>query len=199
MNLVVLGGTRGLGRAVALLAHGAGHTLTILARRAADLGAPTTGVRMVIGDVTDPVDVERAVAGHDAVVWTVRPAPVRRGADAFEAGIPLVVAAMQARGVPRLLCVSCGAPLTARARFTFRRTDADPGQDLREAPVRASGLAWTLVRTAVLTGGPATGVYRVLGPGAVRAPRIARADVAAFLVAELARADHVRRTVLLAG
>lgn len=198
MNVVVLGGTRGLGRAVTLLAHGAGHTLTVLARHAADFGT-LTGVRMVMGDVGDTDDVERAVAGHDAVVWAVRPAPVRHGADAFEAGIPRVVAAMRAFGVRRLLCASCGTSPSARARFTFRRADAEPGQDLREDPVRTSGLDWTLVRTAVLTNAPATGLYRVLEPGATRAPRIARADVAAFLVAEMARGDYVQRTVLLTG
>ena len=198
MNVVVLGGTRGLGRAVTLRAHAAGHTLTVLARHAAELPAATTGVRMVIGDVTDAADVERAVAGHDAVVWTVRPAPVRRGADAFEAGIPLVVAAMREHRVHHLLCVSCGATLSARARFAFRRAAAGPGQELREGPVRASTLAWTLVRTAALGNGPATGRYRVLEPSAVRTPRIARADVAAFLVAELAQRQYVHRTVLLA-
>lgn len=195
----MLGGTRGLGRAVALLAHGAGHTLTVLARNVADLGAQAMGVRMVIGDVTDAVDVERAIAGHDAVLWAVRPAPVRHGADAFEAGIPFVVAAMREHRVRRLVCVSCGPALSARGRFTFRRAMADPGQDLREAPVRTSALDWTLVRTATLTQAPATRRCRVLEPDTVRAPRIARADVAAFLVTELERSGYLRKTVLLAG
>ncbi|MFO1412507.1 MAG: NAD(P)-binding oxidoreductase [Burkholderiales bacterium] len=199
MRLVVLGGTRGLGHAVGLAALAAGHTLTVLARHAADLGEPAVGVRMVIGDVTDAADVERAVAGHDAVVWAVRPAPVRQGADAFETGIPLVVAAMRGHGVRRLLCVSCGAGRSARARFTFRRVEPASGLDLREAPVRGSGLAWTVIRTAALTNGPAAGAPQVLEPSVLRPPRVARADVAAFIVAELAQSAHLRRTVLLAG
>lgn len=198
MKLVVLGGTRGLGRAVTLLAHGAGHTLTVLARRVADFG-PLTGVRTVLGDVTDAADVERAVADHDAVVWAVRPVAVRHGADAFETGIPLVVAAMREWGVRRLLCVSCGPAPSVRERLAFRRADPDSGQDLRESPVRDSALDWTLVRTGALTDGPATGSCRVLEPGAARAPRVARADAAAFLVARIAQADYVRRTVLLTG
>jgi uncharacterized protein YbjT (DUF2867 family) len=205
MKLLVLGGTAGLGRAVTLAAHAAGLTITVLARRAADFGPSATGIRLVIGDVTDAADVERAVAGHDAVVWAVRPVPVRHGADAFEAGIPLVVDAMRRHRVARLVCVSCAAPpRSARERFSPsrlapRRPASTTAQDLREAPVRTSGLVWTLVRTGTLTNGIATGLYRLLEPEAARGGRVARTDVAAFVVACLADPEQGRRTVLVAG
>jgi uncharacterized protein YbjT (DUF2867 family) len=207
MNLVVLGGTGGLGRAVVLAAHRSGHTITVMARDAAGFAPPIVGVRMVLGDVTDAHDIERAVAGQDAVVWTVRAAPVKHGADAFESGIRHVVAAMRTHGVPRLVCVSCSeGERTTRERFLPMRLPRARGrsrspehQDLREAPVRDSGLAWTIVRTATLAYGPATGLYQTLDGPAPRMQRIPRADVAAFIVENLADPEFVHRTVLLAG
>jgi len=152
-------------------------------------------------------DIERAVAGQDAVVWSVRPAPVKHGADAFESGIRHLVAAMSAHRVARLVCVSCTEiERTPRERFlpvrlarAHTRSRTPEHQDLREAPVRDSGLAWTIVRTAALGHGPATGLYRTLDAAAPRMKRIARADVAAFIVESLADPGFVHRTVLLAG
>ena len=77
MKVLVIGGTRGIGRQVVAAAHAAGHELTLLARNAERISLPVTGVRVVAGDAGDADDIERAVAGQDAVVWTVGVA--RRG------------------------------------------------------------------------------------------------------------------------
>jgi putative NADH-flavin reductase len=206
MNLVILGGTGGLGRAVTLAGHRAGHTLTVMGRHAAGFAPPIVGVRMVLGDVRDAHDVERAIAGQDAVVWSVRAAPVKHGADAFEAGIPHLLAAMREHGVRRLVCVSCTVRArTARERFLRPRLRGagDPGapeahHDLREAPVRDSGLDWTLVRPAALTNAHGTGRWRVATAQAdLRGKRIARTDVAAFIVENLSAAAYLQQTVVL--
>jgi hypothetical protein len=91
---------------------------------------------------------------------------------------------------------------TARERLVSSRlgighADALASLDRREAPVRTSDRAWTLVRTGTLTDGAATGLCRVQDPAAGGGARIARADVASFVVRCLATAEHVGRTVLL--
>jgi putative NADH-flavin reductase len=207
MRLAILGGTGELGRALVVAAHRAGHTITVMARNAAGFVPPVVGVRMVVGDARDATDVERAVAGQDAVVWAVRVVPVRHGADVFEAGIPHVVAAMREHRVRRLVCISCAeAPRTARERFSpsrfarLGRAAAPPRHDLREAPVRDSDLDWTIVRPAGMTNRHATGLYQALATTeGLRTKRIPRADVAAFIVENLGDPEFVHRTVALTG
>ena len=80
MKVLVIGGTRGTGREVVAAAHAAGHELTLLARNAERISLPVTGVRVVVGDAGDADDIERAVAGQDAVVWTAGVGPTRRPA-----------------------------------------------------------------------------------------------------------------------
>ena len=208
MNVLVVGGTRGLGRAVVVAAHAAGHTLTAMARNAGGFAAPVVGVRMVVGDAGDADDVERAVAGQHAVVWTASAPHGRAGAHAASRGTGLVLAAMARHGVRRLVCVTCAGPGGGAPRGLVRSRLAAPlrararAEDAirQEAAVRASTADWILVRPSALKRGAATGLYQALTePPAGPLRRIARGDAAEFIVANLEATDFVRRTVLLAG
>ena len=209
MNVLVIGGTRGLGRAVVTAAHGAGHTLTVMARHAADFSEVTTGVRLVLGDAADATDIDRAVAAQNAVVWTVGAPSTRRAVDVFSHGTQFLLAAMARHGVRRVVCVTCagtgGAPgwrgvLRDRVMMPLFRKPVDAGRDRQETQVRGSNVDWTIVQPATLTAGPATGLYQTV-TDAVPGPfkRISRADVADFIVANLAAPDYVHATVVLAG
>lgn len=132
MKLLVIGGSRGVGRAVVLAAHGAGHSLTVMARHAAAF-EPARGIRMVVGEAADAADLERATAGQEALI-------------------------------------------------------------------RDSALDWTIVQPLTLTRHGAAGGYQATtappgGPG----KRIARADVAHYIVSHLADPEHLRQTVVLTG
>lgn len=209
MNVLVIGGTRGLGRAVVGAAHGAGHTLTAMARNAAEFTEPTTGIRLVLGDATDATDIDRAVAEQHAVVWTVGFAPTRRPVDVFSHGTQFLLAAMARHGVRRLVCVTrLGAGDRRGQRgFLYQRVmqpllwkSIRADVDRQETQVRASAVDWTIVRPAAMTFGPATGLYQTVTdalPGPHK--RISRADVADFIVANLATPDYVHATVVLAG
>jgi len=209
MNVLVIGGTRGLGRAVVAAAHGAGHTLTAMARHAAHFSDATTGIRLVLGDAADATDIDRAVATQHAVVWTVGVPPTRGGVDVFSRGTQFLLAAMARHGVRRLVCVTGVGAGDDRGRRGFlhdrvmrpllgRSIDAD--KDRQETLVRASTVDWTIVQPAALTAGPATGLYQTVtdaAPGPFK--RISRADVADFIVANVDAPDYVHATVVLAG
>lgn len=209
MNVLVIGGTRGVGRAVVIAAHQAGHTLTVLARHAGGFAGPVTGVRMVLGDAGDASDLDRAVAGQDAVVWTVGVRPSRHPVQVFSRGTQFLLAAMERHGVRRLLCVTgVGAgDSKGHGGFLYDRIvqplllkSIYEDKDRQEAQIRASTLDWTIVRPGALTNAPATGLYQTLTTTeGTRAQRIARADVAAFIVDNLAAPEYVRQTVLLSG
>lgn len=208
MNVLVIGGTRGLGRAVVVAAHAAGHTLTVMARNAAAFADPVSGVRLVVGDAADGDDITRATAGQDAIVWTVGSTGTRREVNVFSRGTEHVLAAMKRHGVRRLVCVTGGAESTrpdGRALLTSRirpllskAVVADKAR--QEALIRDSAVDWILVRPAALSRAKPTGLYQTLTtlPDG-RVKRISRADVAEFIVENLEAPEYVRRTVMLTG
>jgi uncharacterized protein YbjT (DUF2867 family) len=207
MKVLVIGGTRGIGREVIQAAHGAGHELTLLARNAERIALPVSGVRVVAGDAGDADDLERAVAGQHAVVWTVGMAPTRKPVDLFSRGTRFLLAAMAKHGVPRLICVTGVGAGDSRGHggFLYDRVlqplllrTIYEDKDRQEALLRASAVDWTIVRPGTLTNGPATGLVHVLTNfDGITAGRVSRADVAAFIVAHLASAEFRRTAVLL--
>lgn len=206
MKVLIIGGTRGVGREVVLAAHAAGHELTLLARNAERISLPVTGVRVVAGDAGDAADIERAVAGQHAVVWTVGVGPTRRPVDLFSRGTQFLLAAMTKHGVRRLVCVTGVGAGDSRGHggFLYDRIvqplfmkTVYEDKDRQEAQLRASDADWTIVRPGLLTNGPATGLTRVLTSlDGITAGKVSRADVAAFIVEQLA-SDEYRKTAVL--
>ena len=207
MKVLVIGGTRGVGREVVAAAHAAGHELTLLARNAERISLPVTGVRVVVGDAGDADDMERAVAGQDAVVWTVGVGPTRRPVHLFSRSTQFLLAAMAKHGVRRLICVTGIGAGDSRGHGgffydrilqpLFMRTVYED-KDRQEALLRASDVDWTIVRPGALTNGPATGLARALTDlHGVTAGRISRADVASFIVEHLETGDFRKTAVLL--
>lgn len=207
MKVLVIGGTRGIGREVVAAAHAAGHELTLLARNAERISLSVTGVRVVVGDAGDADDMDRAVAGQDAVVWTVGVGPTRRPVHLFSRSTQFLLAAMAKHGVRRLICVTGIGAGDSRGHggFFYDRIlqplfmgTVYEDKDRQEALLRASDVDWTIVRPGALTNGPATGLVRALtNLEGVTAGKVSRADVAGFIVEHLATGDFRKTAVLL--
>jgi putative NADH-flavin reductase len=207
MKVLVIGGTRGIGREVVVAAHAAGHELTLLARNPERISLPVTGVRVVVGDAGDADDIERAVAGQDAVVWTVGVGPTRRPVHLFSRSTQFLLAAMAKHRVRRLVCVTgIGAGDSRGHGGFFYNRIVQPlflktvyeDKDRQEAMLRGSDVDWTIVRPGTLTNGPATGLTRALTDlTGVTAGKVSRADVAAFIVEHLQTGEFRRTAVLL--
>jgi uncharacterized protein YbjT (DUF2867 family) len=76
---------------------------------------------------------------------------------------------------------------------------AIPDKEGMEAQLRQSDLDWTIVRPAGLTDGPQTNAAQIIMPASGRrVHRIARADVAAFILNHIADANLYRAIVGLA-
>ena len=204
MKVLVVGAAGKTGRAVVGHAVGAGHEVTALVHGdGADLG-PAVAVR--VGDATDTGTVAAAVAGRDAVIDTVGGrTPYRR--TTLETDVAkAVVSAMREHGVRRLVVTSfigegaSAANTTVPEKVllhTFLR-GARVDKAGMESAVSASGLDWVITRPPVLTDKPATGATRVLASGGRgRARTIARADLAAFLVAQLTDDQYLRHAVVV--
>jgi putative NADH-flavin reductase len=207
MKVLVIGGTRGIGREVVAAAHAAGHSLTLLARNAERISLPVTGVRVVVGDAGDADDIERSVAGQDAVVWTVGIGPTRRPVDLFSRSTQFLLAAMAKHGVRRLLCVTGVGAGDSRGHggFVYDRIlqplflkTIYEDKDRQEQQLRMSDVDWTIVRPGRLTNAPATGLVRALTDlKGVTAGKVSRADVAGFIVEHLETSEFRKTAVLL--
>ena len=82
---------------------------------------------------------------------------------------------------------------------TFLR-GADKDKAAMEDAVEASDLDWVILRPAVLTDEPARGNVRVFAPETgEKAHEITRADLAAFMVAQLTTDEHLRQAVGIAN
>lgn len=200
-RLAILGATGGIGGHLLSWAVDAGYPVHVLARRPEAVpGRP--GVTVTQGDATDPEAVADVVASADAVLSALG----SRGAktpDLLASAASVVTQAMVKHGVQRLICVSAaGAFITEDShanpvvKTILPRIFTRPFADVREMErvVRASTLDWTLVRPTRLVDGPGRGGYRIRdrypAPGLTK---IARADVAQFMIGALTDAGYLRQ------
>jgi len=200
MRLAVLGGSGRIGQHVLASALESGHQVAALARRPEALAA-ASGLTVIRGDAADGHAVADLVAGADAVLSALGPRGAKTPALLATAGRN-IVAGMGKAGVRRLIWVSAaGAFIGADpdsgmlVKLILPRVLARPFADVREmeAIVAASDLDWTAVRATRLVNSRLTGQYRVRPdyppPGG---GKIARADVAHFIVACLTERSWVR-------
>ena len=203
MRLLVFGATGGTGRALLSQGQEQGHQMAAFVRNPAVLEA-RPGLTIVQGDVTDAAAVNRAVAGHEAILSALGPRGGQYGV--LPGGVQNIVAAMRQAGVRRLIHVSSFGVGDSRAQMgwvarqivvpLFLRKALDE-KEIEEGIIRASDLDWIIARPGGLEDGPRTGVYRCITDPRekVGQPRIARADVADFMLQSLADERFVRRAV----
>lgn len=185
----------------------AGHEVTALVRSPARIGVRHERLRVVQGDILDFESVDLAVAGQDAVLSSLGTKSLFRPVKIFSEGTSNLLRAMTKHGVRRLICITGIGAGDSRGHGGFfydrlalpvflKRIYDD--KDKQEEILRKSDRDWIIVRPGFLTNGSRTGNYRVLTDLAgVTAGRISRADVAAFMLAQLSSDRYLRQTPLL--
>lgn len=205
MKVIVFGATGSVGRLAVerLLANG--HEVTAFARRLESLDVKHSKLRKHAGDAMDLDSVKKAVKGHNSVVVALG-AGASRSSLVRSEGTRNVIKAMQQLGVSRLVCqTTLGAGESwANLNFFWKRImfglllrPVFLDHELQEQLVRDSGLDWTIVRPSALTDDPEDGTYKVdIPPGepGLRL-KIARADVAGFLVRCLGESAFMHRAI----
>lgn len=202
MKILIFGATGTVGRELVTQALEMGHAVTAFARDPSKLETKHPSLEIIEGDVMDSALVDRAVAGHEAVL-------VALGAgikgQVRSTGTLIIIQAMQRNGVRRLVCLSTLGVGDSRANMNFYWKYIMFGMLLRgafadhvsqEEHVIRSELDWTIVRPAAYTDGERTGNYRHGFPATAKALKlkISRADVADFVLAQLADDSYVHMT-----
>ncbi|MBK1724625.1 NAD(P)-dependent oxidoreductase [Thiocystis violacea] len=198
MHIALFGATGGTGRQVLAQALEQGHSVTALARDPTKL-TPRDGLTTIGGDVLDATAVVQCIQGADAVICALGSHGQQTPIEAR--GTECILTAMHETGVRRLVVVSSLGVGDSRAQIPWgfrlvmdlllkRILEAKAEQ---ERLVMASGLDWIIVRPGGLTDGPRTSAYRFGVDPTLKSGRIARADVADFMLRQLTDDTFLRQ------
>jgi len=179
-----------------------GFELTVFARPGSRFEDPN--VRIVRGELTDPVLLADAVRGADAVLSALGPTSTRHpGGLPIATATKAIIAAMKRERIQRLIAVSTGTAVDPGDGFDWKiRLPArlicaampNAYRDIVELAnaIRASPLDWTMVRVAFLTDRPASGKLNIGLYGSTRhSMTVARADLAVFMFNQISSREVV--------
>jgi uncharacterized protein YbjT (DUF2867 family) len=205
VNVLVVGATGGLGRAIVDEALTRGHDVTALVRDPARAGFGEE-VRTVEGDVLKPQTLSPAVRGKDAVLCALGTPSPRKPITLLEDGTRNLVAAMEQEGVPRLVCVTLLGVAESRANASFLYGNVIlrvlapmvPDKENQERVVRESGLDWVLVRPPRFGEKKRNARPRVIRAGDPdRVGSVRREDLARVVVDAAERDEYVGQAIVV--
>jgi uncharacterized protein YbjT (DUF2867 family) len=217
MKVLVFGATGGSGRAAMEHLRSQGHEVTAFTRHASNDASTSERVRYVTGDVMNLADVERAVAGQDAVIVTLgireNPfrvrllGPARTPMEVRSAGTRNVIEAMQKHGVRKLVVQTSYGVGETRERLGFvdklffdlilKPQIADT--EKQEEDVLGSGLDWVIVQPVHLTDAADSDMPFASTAGEIMKLKVSRNSVGRFLAHSAQTPDFVRKSVSLSG
>ena len=211
-NILVIGASRGIGLETVKLGLREGHRVRAFARSADQILLEDTNLERFAGDAMKTNDVLRALAGMDTVIQTLGikagPEMIFRGTKLFSKATRVLVQAMEAEGITRLIALTGFGAGDSRNQggclhdlgFNAVLGRVYDDKNVQEHLIRSSDLAWTIARPVILTDRPATNRYRVvLDPADWRPGTISRADVADFLVKQVTSEEYLRKAPVLIG
>lgn len=204
MKLIVLGATGGTGLQIVREAIARGHSVTALVRAPERLNGFKDRIKVRLGDLLDPGELERTIQGHDAVLSAFGPrVPVskadanllRRFAAALTTAMPLAgVKRVVVESVAFLFKDSIVPPAYLLGRLFFSQVVADTSA--MERIFAESNLDWTMVRPPELTDKGFTGKYRAReGHLPLFGFTISRSDVADFMIKTVENHSSIRKVV----
>ena len=207
MKIIVFGASGGLGLEVVKQSLQAGHLVTAFIRTPSKVHIQDPNLTLFQGDVMEAAVVEKAIAGHEAVISTL--GPTRPPVPAMmETAARNIITAMKKHGLHRLISTTgagvqqpedrpkfidylIGALLNLLAREVV--LDSARGVKL----IQASDLDWTIVRFPRLMDGAHTGKYYVGYVNKESSTQFSRADGADFVLKELTDNKWLRKAPLV--
>jgi hypothetical protein len=194
MKIAIIGGTGNAGSRIAFELVTRGHQVTIISRHP-EKGQSGAGLAFEKGDVKDRAVLAKQLAGHDAVVHSVR---------FLDSDVKSVVGAAKDAGVKRLLVVggagslevAPGAALVDTPTFPAAyKAEASAGRDFLDALKSEGGLDWTFLSPSIMFApGERTATFRLgkdqILTAADGKSSISMEDYAIALADEIERPQH---------
>ena len=208
MRLLIFGATGKTGKEIVKQGIANGYDVTAFVRNANSLDETYGKLNVIEGDALDYSAVNGAVQNHDAVVCALGMPSLMDRSQLRTKATKNIVAAMTAWNINRLICLSAfGAGDSFSHMPKHYRYLISPllmrnlyrDHNGQEKIVRESKLVWTIVRPAILVDGAITGHYwhGVDPANKSLKNRIARADVAEFMLDQISEKNYIYQTPLI--
>ena len=210
MHLALFGGSGRTGQLLTECALAQGHTLSVLVRKPSSYRFAGR-VKVVEGDAFTLSAIAKTLEGGEAVMSALGARSLGKE-DVLERAVPLIVRAMDETGLKRLVVLGSAGALDSALDHqpAYRRWIVEhlvyktvlkwpvASQRAQVQALQASDLDWTMVMPPMLTNGTARGSYRVDGQALPRnGSSISRADVAEFMLQQLASSTWSRKGVYI--
>lgn len=206
-KVLIIGATGAAGKLLVERTLAAGYVVTALVRSPEKLGLSHDRLQVLQGDALDIAAVEQAVVGQDAVFVLLSQPSLDTPSTVSSDATQLIVSAMERKGVRRLVCVTALGTGDSRqhAGFLYNRLimplvlkHVMVDKERQEAAIQGSTLLdWTIVRPPRLTDEPARGDYQLLTGGKSKVSKMARADLAAAMLDQLADGRYLHKAVVV--
>jgi len=208
MKLIVFGATGSVGLQIVKQALQRGHSVTAFTRTPEKLSSlHHSGLKIFKGDIFDSIAVEKATRQQDSVLCAIGDG--NKGTVRAE-GTRNIISAMKNAGVTRLICQTTLGLGESRGNlnflwkyimFGFLLKKAFHDHELQEKHLVNSGLDYTIVRPAALTDGNVTRNYNIGFDGNYKSLnlKIARADVADFMLQQMESNEYLRKAVSISN
>lgn len=205
-RILIIGATGGTGRRLVSEALDRGYAVTAFVRNPARLRVEHPRLTVVRGDVLDRDSVEAAMAGQEAVVSALGHKRFFYPTRILSQGTRNIIRAMETHGVQRLVCESSlGIGDSAGRMGLYYTLFTIPvilpfyfwDKARQERIIAESSVEWVIVRPGVLTNAGKRGSCRHgrhVG-SFLWTVRIARADVAEFMLNQLTSDAYLRSAV----
>lgn len=207
MKLLIIGASRGVGKALMQEALEENHQVRVLARNPDKIESVDARLDLVQGDVRDLKSVTDAAQDMEIICSCIGVPITFKAVDLFSVAATNLVTVVEQKPTLKLIAVTgIGAgDSKGHGGFLYDRIFKPlflktiyEDKDREEEIIAASDIDWLIVRPAGLTNGSRTGKYRVITDleGTV-ARRISRLDVADFILSQMLRPTQFGKTPLI--
>jgi len=208
MKVVIFGANGKTGILLVEQALAKGHQVVAYIRRPESILIDNPKLKIIIGNLNEPLKMKDAITGADACVSTLGGGSLTKHSIETMNGIKNIISIMEIAKVQRFIYLSSlGAgesrfliPQPLRfilTRFFLRVPLAD--HNFNESNIIKSKLDWTLVRPGSLTDGQLTGDLKY-GDDKTKMKgnsSISRANVALFILQQLTDSNYIKKAVWL--
>ena len=207
MKILIIGATRGVGKALLKTSLEDNYDVTVLARIPENIEISHPRLHVVKGDALDVKSIVAVAEGQEAICSCIGVPITFKPVDLFsKAARNILVAVKQNPGQKYIAVTGIGAgeskghggflynsifkPLLLKSIYADK--------DREEEIIKGSGVDWMIVRPAGLTNGKRTRQYHVFNElKGVTSKRISRFDVADFILKQLKNPTQFGKTPLL--
>jgi uncharacterized protein len=205
LNILILGATGRVGSQILNYALQDRHHVTVLVRNPEKVQTNSGNLTIIQGNILNENDILRAMHGVDAVISALN----TDGTTTLSESMPLIIKAMEDKGIQRIITVGTAGILQSRAAPAVIRYKSSESKrkSTRAAEehhkvfdlLKQSALDWTIVCPTYLPDGEREGQYRIerdfLPEGG---SRISVPDTAEFTYHQIESSDYVQSRVGIA-